>query len=65
MVQNMQERTSPMPEEAPVISTTFPATFSLKIDLTMKRRILNNKNGGKISTRIAKLRGGTRTFNIA
>jgi len=54
-----------MPDDAPVISITFPATFSLKIDLTMKRRILNSRYGGKMSSKIARLRGGTRMFNIA
>jgi hypothetical protein len=32
--------TSPMPEEAPVISTTFPDKFSLKIELKMERKNL-------------------------
>jgi len=61
----MEEGTSPMPEDAPVISITFPATFSLKMDLTMKPIILYNRYGGKISSKIARLRGGTKTFNVA
>jgi hypothetical protein len=49
-----------MPEDAPVIRTTFPATFSLFIDLFM--RLINletRKYGKKRSSRINVIGGST------
>ena len=39
-------QTSPIPEDAPVMSTTLPATFSLYMDLFKEKRYLRKRNGG-------------------
>jgi hypothetical protein len=39
-------QTSPIPEDAPVMSTTLPTTFSLYMDLFKKERNLRKRNGG-------------------
>lgn len=39
--------TSPMPEEAPVMWTTLPATFSLKMEFMIERKNLKVQYGGK------------------
>jgi len=36
-----------MPEYAPVMSITFPATSSLNMDLLMERRSLKNRYAGR------------------
>lgn len=41
------DQTSPIFEDAPVMSTTFPATFILNTDLDMNLKILNSKIGGE------------------
>ena len=43
--------------------TTFPATFSLKMELTMKRKDFKNKKGGKKKQSEKKVKGGTIMFN--
>ena len=35
-------QTSPVPEDAPVMSITFPATFSMNMDFMLDRRSLKN-----------------------
>ncbi len=39
-------QTSPIPEDAPVMSKTLPATFSLYMDLFKEKRYLRKRNGG-------------------
>lgn len=54
--------TSPIPEEAPVMRTTLPATSSLKMYLTMERKKLKNRKGGKKNRREKKVKVGAATF---
>lgn len=52
-----------MPEDAPVMSTTFPAIHSLNIDLFTKYRSLKVRYGGKMKMSVMKDTGGSIMFN--
>jgi hypothetical protein len=58
------EQTSPMPEYAPVMSITFPATSSLNMDLLMERRSLKNRYAGRKVTNMVRAMGGIMIFMI-
>lgn len=51
-----------MPEDAPVISTTFPATSSLNMVLMVNRRNLNKKYGGMKKGSVTNATKGTVMF---
>lgn len=52
-----------MPEEAPVMMTTLPATFSGKEEYTRERKNLKTRNGGKKNRRVNKVKGGATRFS--
>ena len=54
--------TSPMPEDAPVISTTFPVTSSLYVNPFTRPRYLRTRYGGKIKRSIMSATGGSKIF---
>jgi hypothetical protein len=51
-----------MPEDAPVIRTTFPATFSLVIYLLMQLINLKTRNNGKKRSSSVNVIGGSTMF---
>lgn len=55
-------QTSPMPEDAPVISITFPATSSRYMDFMVEMRSLKNRYVGRKKTSIVRPVGGTTRF---
>lgn len=59
-----KERTSPMPEDAPVMRTTFPATSSAKRDLMVEWTSLKMRRGGRNKRRVIKVMGGTAMSSI-
>ena len=54
--------TSPIPEEAPVMSMTLPATFSLYMDLFKDQRNLRKRNGGMKSSNTVRVIGRSTRF---
>jgi len=54
--------TSPIPEEAPVMWTTLPATFSGKNVKIMERKNLKVQYGGKKRSKEKKVNGGATMF---
>lgn len=54
--------TSPIPEEAPVMWTTLPATFSGKNAKIMERKNLKVQYGGKKRSKEKKVNGGATMF---
>lgn len=59
-----KDQTSPMPEDAPVMRTTFPTTSSAKTDLMVEWTSLNMRRGGRSKRRLIKVMGGTAMFTI-
>lgn len=55
--------TSPMPEDAPVMSMTFPATFSQNRGLMIERRNLRNRYGGRKKSSKVRPMGGSTMFS--
>lgn len=55
--------TSPMPEDAPAMSTTFPATFSRNSGFMVERRNLKNRYGGRKKSNEVRPMGGTTMFS--
>lgn len=53
---------SPMPEDAPVMSTTFPVTFSQNSGLMVERRNLKNRYSGRKKRSEVRPMGGTTMF---
>lgn len=53
-----------MPEDAPVISITFPATSSLNMDFVVERRSLKSSYIGRKETNMIRAMGGTMIFMI-
>ncbi|KAI3759506.1 hypothetical protein L6452_07386 [Arctium lappa] len=51
-----------MPEEAPVIRTTLPERFSVKMERRMPRQNLKKIHGGKKSNKVKKVKGGAARF---
>lgn len=51
-----------MPEEAPVIRTTFPAIFSGKKERKTEKKYLKTAYGGRKNKRVKKVHGGTTKF---
>ena len=54
--------TSPIPEEAPVMSMTLAATFSLYMDLFKDQRNLRIRNGGMKSSNTVRVIGRSTMF---
>ena len=54
--------TSPIPEEAPVMSMTLPATYSLYMDLFKDQRNLRKRNGGMKSSNKVRVIGRSTMF---
>jgi hypothetical protein len=53
-----------MPEDAPVMSITFPATSSLNMDLLMERRSWKNRYVGRKVPNMVRAMGGIMIFMI-
>lgn len=51
-----------MPEEAPVMRTTLPATFSWKTKVKKERKHLRAWYGGNKNRRVKKVKGGAIRF---
>lgn len=51
-----------MPEEAPVMRTTFPAIFSAKKERKKEKKYLKTAYGGKKNKRVRKVDGGATKF---
>ena len=55
-------QTSPIPEDALVISTTLPDTFSLYMDLFKDQRNLRIRNGGMKKSNTMRVKGRSTMF---
>ena len=55
-------KTSPIPEDAPVISATLPATFSMNMYLFKEKRNLRRRNGGIKRSNKMKVKGRSIMF---
>ena len=53
-----------MPEDAPVMSSTFPVTSSLNMDFMVERRSLKSRYVGRKETDMIRAMGGTMIFMI-
>ena len=54
--------TSPIPEDAPVMSATLPATFSMYLYLFEEKRNLRRPNVGIKSSNAMNVKGGSTMF---
>lgn len=55
--------TSPMPEDAPVMSMTFPVTFCRNSGFMVDRRNLKNRYGGRKKRSEVRPMGGTTMYS--
>ena len=55
-------QTSPIPEDAPVISITLPDTFSLYTDIFKDQRNLRIRNGGMKKSNTMRVKGRSTMF---